>query len=65
MASKNQMVGQRGAESRNEDCNGGIRDCCRKHNAANVGAMWKTKGKYGPKGKRKLRFDIKSTKGVY
>ena len=60
MASKNQMVGQRGLANRNEILNGGIPDCLRKYNASNVGTTWKTKGKYGPGGRKKLDFSIKS-----
>lgn len=63
MINKNQMVGVRGGAQRNEYCNGGIPGCLRKFNAANCGAMWKTKGKYNEKnGKKKLSFAIKAKK---
>ena len=45
--SKNQLAGVRGLTNRNEEMNGGIHDCLRKYNSANVGAMWKTRKKNG------------------
>lgn len=57
LVNKNQMVGQRG-NVRNEICNGGEPGCLRKYNAANVGAMWKTKKKH----EGRLSWGIKSKK---
>lgn len=59
---KNALVGQRGGDAQNERWNGGIRDCLRRYNAANCGAIWKTKGKWGEKSRKALRFDIKRKK---
>lgn len=55
LPNKNQMAGQRG-DTRNKYCNGGEEMCLPKYNAANVGAMWKTKKKH----EGKIRWGIKS-----
>jgi hypothetical protein len=59
IVNKNQLAGQRGGEARNEYCNGGDKDCLRRHNAANCGAMWKTKGKWSEQSPKALNFGIK------
>lgn len=43
---KNQLAGQRGGAARNEMFNGGIHDCCKKYNAANVGSHWRSSKKW-------------------
>ncbi|MHA2039026.1 MAG: hypothetical protein ACXACU_15875 [Candidatus Hodarchaeales archaeon] len=51
---KNQWAPNERGDKRNELMNGGIPDCLRRFNSANVGASWKTKCR------KQLNFSIKN-----